>query len=373
MEVAALLEQEPTAPTEEDIAREVAPTPLSGTEAGLANVSQGLLYPAVNDAEYYTEKPQSVQEEIRRIEGTISSDADRSKADEFEEKLSNYDSILLETPPNDNWFRRWVKDTRRKISERPKRRLVTLRNEDDVSAFFHKNNIEPTSKLPFNPSYISSQTSELCRFVKFSAPADVLKSAGLHNLNAEQLAQRGLVLHDLRIAQYAPRDLAVCFDTIQTLEAAGFTRDNFDARLWTLKAISKAYNKQRLEIANYFGMGIVQLLAAGVNPKNMVHYGVSCEQIINTDKAFNILLSLRLPLIELRNEYKFTQEAFFIGNQARFNKAQMMTLQNVCGWDRSDFQTVFEMDRTQIQKLSLGVSLHESPMLLQLSKKGALF
>lgn len=366
----AVPEQAPTAPTEEEIARDVS-APLSGTDAALAATTQGLLYPAVNNTEYYTEKAPSIVQEIQRVEGTISSDADPSKALEFDEKLSKYDDLLLESPPTTNWFKTWVKETRRKISERPKRRLITLRTEDDVCRFFHMNNIEPISKLPYNPSYISSQQSKLCRYVKFSAPAATLKSAGLHNLNSAQLAEQGLVIHDLRIAQYAPQDLLICFDTLQTLENAGFTRNNFDSRLWTLKGISKAYNKTRLEVANYFGMNVTHLLAAGVKPNHMIEYGISNDQIIHSDKAFNILLSLRLPLQTLRDEYKFSTESFFNGNEPRFTEPQIMTLQNVCNWTRSDFEFVFNMDQTQLRKLRLGVSAKEAMLpIISKSKSG---
>jgi len=266
------------------------------------------------DKEKFMQRSPLQVEEFQRIEKSVRFSTEETpdrgntkELDAFEQAIEPYQKLLEPESPTPNWLQRTFDNVRRAISDRPHRRFRALKTQQDVQEFFYQNSLGEKNHQPFNPAYLveSTGTSRIAKLISFRCPAIALRQAGLWNLNADQLAKQGLVIQDLRNYRRYPEDLPELFGNINSLANAGFSQNNFDAMLWTLDDIAKAYNTDPVQLSAYFGMNLRSLIAAGVAHEELPKYNITMEHIMQDVKPFEILFALKMDPVQLNRLFKF--------------------------------------------------------------------
>jgi hypothetical protein len=233
-----------------------------------------------------------------------------------------------------------------------------LRTANDVQEFFQQNSLNAKNPVPFNPNFTIEKNSRIAKLVAYSSPAHLLKQAGLHNLNAEKLAENGIVLQDLRNYRRYASDLPIFFQTIHHLVAAGFTRFHFDSRLWSLKEVAAAYVLDPVPIAGTFGMTTRDLLAADVKPQDLKKYNVKMTNIMADSKPFELLFALRMTPLQLQKEFGFQPAHLFDGEgNPRLSSTQVDILHTFCNWTEPELRKMGFNDE-QVQTLKIAPQLN---------------
>lgn len=288
-----------SAPAQDD-----APPPVPNISDRLAELSKGPVYPSLHKDTYAARSPLQI-EEFQRIEDNAKPEGTK-ELEHFESVILPFEQHLAPVFMRKNWLQRCIDDVRTRFSERPHRRFVALRTDRDVQQFFYQNSLGERQQKPFNPQFlVDREASRLAKLISYSAPAPVLRQAGLRNLSARQLAEHGLVMQDLRNYHRSPEDLAALFHNLTHLEAAGFSRFNFDSTLWTLADVASAYQQGQEEVANHFVLTVRDLIAAGVPAQDLPKFGARMEHIMQDSHPFEILLALKMDPVQLQQAFGF--------------------------------------------------------------------
>jgi hypothetical protein len=329
--------------------------PVPDITARIAELTAGPVYESLHSDTYKARSPLQV-EEFKRIETAVNPQPQDTRAlQAFEAALVPYEDHLAPVQVHYNWLHSLVDSIRTKFKERPHRRFVALRTDKDVQQFFFQNSLGERREQPFNPQFlVDRESSRIAKLISYSAPAPVLKQAGLWNLTAKQLAEHGLVVQDLRNYRRPASELPELFDDLVRLEAAGFSRHNFDAVLWSLQDVAAAYYAPLLRVANHFTMTVRDLLAANVAPADLPALNVRMEHIMQDHQPFELLLALRMNPIELQQLFGLhpghllhpeTQECLLSSLHFDF-------LHTYAGWNDENLRTVGFTD-AQMRKMKV--------------------
>ena len=235
---------------------------------------------------------------------------------------------------------------------RPKRHYVELKTQGQLQKLLHDSRNE-NADLPFSPAYIRENTGELASLITHFASSEQLVRAGLRNLSAHDLAEQGLLISNLRTYHRAPAEMAKFFTSFDNLCDAGFTKYQFDSRLWSLNAFASAYSLEPVIIAAKCEMGAADLLYAGVKPADLPAYGITAEHIVTQKSPFEIFHALRMDPLELHQQFAFHPNHLFIdGKRPLMNNVQLCILLHHCDWKLSKLR---EIGCTTEQFMALGM------------------
>jgi hypothetical protein len=237
---------------------------------------------------------------------------------------------------------------------RPKKRYIEVRTESDLTKLFHGIRNENADQLPFSPTYILDKKTQLSQLISMFAPTDVLIRAGFRDLNAEQLAEHGLVISNLRCYQRSPADIAKLYTTFEYFLAAGFNRLHFDSRLWTLEAFAAAFKMSPTFMAKLCGLGVRDLLYAGVTPANLPFYDITAKTIRDDpyNQPYEIYFAINMNPFELRKLFQFQVSDLFKDGIPVMNNAQICILLHRCRWTK---ENLIRVGATKADLIGLGI------------------
>jgi hypothetical protein len=353
--------EEPSAPSYE------AETRLPDIMETITNLSSKSLYGELHhDPKQHIQRSILEREEFARIKAETEAPvapAETPELQAFEETIEPYEELLAPVCSKKNWLSKKIDQFRTWRRERPKRRAVSLRTANDVQEFFYQNSMGNKAMTPFNPNFVIEKKTRIAKLISYSAPPHILQQAGLHNLSAQKLAENGVVMQDLRNYRRYAEDLPVFFQSIHQLVAAGFTRFHFDARLWTLNDIAKAYGLDPLAVAAYFGMTVRDLLAADVKPTELPNFNVKMQNIMADSRPFELLFALRMNPIQLQQAFEFQpQHLFNSEDRPRLTTEQLDILCTFTDWNHANLAKVgFNIE--QLSQLCVPPELSEESIL----------
>jgi hypothetical protein len=272
---------------------------------------------------------------------------------EFTQNMRELDNAILKIPiKKPSILSRMWEDFRLWRESRPKRRYVEVKTPMQLQKLLHDVRNENADVLPFTPAYIVEKTGQLANLLTHFASSEILIRAGLRNLNADQLAEQGILISNLRTYHRTPAEMAKFFTTFERLLNAGFNKLQFDSRLWTLGAFAKAYKMEPVLMGHMCNMEVRDLLYAGVSPLDLPAFGITAERIQTDKNPFEIFYALRLSPEQLQQHFAFQPNHLFVGKKVLMNNIQLCILTHSCQWTISNLRAI-GVDEGQLQVLGM--------------------
>lgn len=272
---------------------------------------------------------------------------------EFVRNMAELDAAVLPVPvKRETILSRMWNDFQLWRQSRPKRRYVEIKTPVQLQKLLHDVRNEDADVLPFSPTYIVEKTGQLANLLTHFASSELLVRAGLRNLNSDQLAEHGILISNLRTYHRSPAEMAKFFTTFESLLNAGFTKLQFDSRLWTLHSFAKAYKMEPVLMSHMCNMDVRDLLYAGVKPQELPGFGVTAERIQADKNPFEIFFALRLSPRELQEQFGFQPNHLFVGKRAMMNNIQLCILTHTCDWTISNLRGI-GVSEAQFQTLGM--------------------
>lgn len=237
---------------------------------------------------------------------------------------------------------------------RPRKKYIEIRTESDLVKLLHGIRNENADQLPFSPTFILEKKTQLSQLISMFAPTDVLIRAGFQNLTAEQLADHGLTISNLRCYQRSPTDMAKLYTTFEHLLATGFNHLHFDSRLWSLESFAAAFKIDPPLMAHMCQLNARDLMYAGVAPENLPRYGITGEHIRDDPHPFELYYAINMNPFQLRTTFKFNISNLFKNDAPIMNTTQICILWHRCKWNK---ENLFRIGATKQDLRQLGIPI----------------
>ena len=266
-------------------------------------------------------------------------------------------------------FLRGVKKLAGRFHIRPRRRYIEIRNRQEAEEFYYRRHVG--TEIPvFNPQARVDKTSPIGRALAFSQPVRYLQNEGLQGLTAKELLQYNLSMVDFRNYRRTADDLHALWPTLEQLQAAGFKACNFDARLWSLENICRAYKTHPADVCQFFQVGLRDAIAAGTPVDCLSQLGFTSEHIFQDPNCFEVLVALHMTPEQLREHFNL-DSAQLSNPDNHLERVHFTALAVLCNWKSQSLRNIgmseqdvraLMTDSRETVKSVLRASLHRAVM-----------
>lgn len=279
---------------------------------------------------------------------------------EFCDRLKTMETQLLPQAPKvrQSVIGRLIDDFQEWRQQRPRRRYVNIQTAGQLQKLLHDLRNADADVPPFAPDFIIESSNQLARCLAYHASTEILLRAGLRDLNTEELATHGLMISNFRTYHRTPEEMARFYSTFESLLSAGFTRLQFDSRIWTLRSFAKSFKMEPSLMANLCNMQPRDLLYAGIAPTELPEFGIDAEKIFSDSNPFELLFAINLPLPKFQELFHLHPHHFFKEDQKTpvLTVLQHVALVSRCNWHGKELEAI-GCTKPQLVKLGMMAAL----------------